>query len=148
MKIIKDNIWKYYGKGYIVITTNGFVKNNGECVMGRGIAKEAKNRFPGFSTKLGMVIEKLGNNVFFWDKEQLITFPTKHVWWEKSDLKLIEKSAIQLAEYFDEPWNMGADLPRIFMPKPGCSNGKLDWKDVEPIISSHLSHLVTMVDYS
>lgn len=32
------NIWDYYNKDcfVIVITTNGYVKNSGEAVMGRG----------------------------------------------------------------------------------------------------------------
>jgi len=39
MKYIKDDIWKYHDRHTpIVITTNGYVKRNGECVMGRGIA--------------------------------------------------------------------------------------------------------------
>ena len=147
MKTIKDNIWKYYNKGYIVITTNGFVKKNGECVMGRGIAKQANNKFPGFAKKLGTAIKNYGNKVFIWDEENLITFPTKHNWWEKSDLNLIWQSSIQLAEYFEEGYQLNADLPNIYMPKPGCSNGKLDWNDVEPIINQNLNHLVTIIDF-
>jgi len=149
MKIIKDNIWKYHNKNnYIVITTNGFVKKNGECVMGRGIALQAKNKFRGFAKRLGSKIKEQGNKVFIWDEEGLITFPVKHVWWEKADLQLIEKSAIELATYFEEGYQLGADLPKIYMPKPGCSNGKLEWKDVEPIIKCTLNHLVIIVDWN
>ena len=148
MKIIKDNIWNYYNKGYIVITTNGFVKNNGECVMGRGIARQARDKFPGFAKKLGDKLKSEGNRVFIWEPENLITFPTKHNWWEKSDLDLIQTSAIQLAEYFEQGYQLGADLPKIYMPKPGCSNGKLDWEDVEPVICGIIAHLVTIIDWN
>jgi len=44
MKEVIGNIWNYYNKGnWIVITTNGTIKKNGEAVMGRGVALEAKN---------------------------------------------------------------------------------------------------------
>ncbi len=148
MKIIKDNIWKYHSKdNFIVITTNGFVKKNGACVMGRGIAQQTRDKFLGFDKKLGTRIKNEGNNVFIWDEEGLITFPTKHLWMDDSDLELIERSAKQLAELYEEPYQLGADLPKIYMPKPGCANGNLLWKDVEPIISMHLAHLVTIVDW-
>ncbi len=147
MKIIKDNIWKYHNKdSYIVVTTNGFVKKNGACVMGRGIDQQARDKFPGFDKKLGTAIKEKGNNVFIWDEEGLITFPTKHVWMDDSDLELIEQSAQQLSELFEQGYQLGADLPKIYMPKPGCANGNLNWKDVEPIINGTLAHLVTMVD--
>ncbi len=147
MKIIKENIWKYHNKNnFIVITTNGFVKKNGACVMGRGIAQQTRDKFPGFDKKLGTIIKNEGNNVYIWHEEGLITFPTKHVWMDDSDLELIERSAQQLAEEFEEGYQLGADLPKIYMPKPGCSNGNLNWKDVEPIIEGTLAHLVTIVD--
>jgi len=149
MKVIKENIWKYHttnATSFIVITTNGFVKKNGECVMGRGIAQQARDKFPGFAKKLGTAIKEKGNIVFHWYEEGLITFPTKHVWMDNSDLELIERSAQQLAEEFEEGYQLGAELPKIYMPKPGCSNGNLNWKDVEPIIESTLDHLVTIID--
>ena len=64
MKIIKDNIWKYHktdATSFIVITTNGFVKKNGECVMGRGIAQQTRDKFPGFAKKLGTAIKDAMN---------------------------------------------------------------------------------------
>lgn len=44
MRDIKGNIWTLYDSDptcYICITTNGFVKSNGEAVMGRGTALQA-----------------------------------------------------------------------------------------------------------
>ena len=67
---------------------------------------------------------------------------------DNSDLELIEKSAKQLAEYYEVGWQLGADLPKFYMPKPGCANGNLDWKDVEPIIEDTLAHIVIIVDWN
>ncbi len=41
------NLWDADADNVLLcITTNGYVKNNGECVMGRGCALEAKTRWP------------------------------------------------------------------------------------------------------
>jgi hypothetical protein len=45
------------------ITTNGFVKANGECVMGRGCAKQAATYWPDLPKLLGGAIQKYGNVV-------------------------------------------------------------------------------------
>lgn len=124
------------------ITVNGFVKKNGCCVMGRGCALEAAKKFPGFPLELGNSIKKRGNRVVvFWDK-RLATFPTKHVWWEKSDPELIRKSARTLAA-------IAKAHPTTFfyLPRPGCGNGKLDWAEVRPMVASILPDNVVVVNY-
>lgn len=140
---IKGNIWDFYKKdpeAFICITTNGFVKNNGECVMGAGVAKEAKDKFKGLATLLGSLIKKKGNNVFMLPGEKIFSYPTKHNWFEDSDLQLIEKSAKQLIKYINE-----YKIPRVYLPRPGCGNGKLKWKDVKPVIENILDDRVLIV---
>ncbi|MGD2071981.1 MAG: ADP-ribose-binding protein [Candidatus Thorarchaeota archaeon] len=147
MKVLKGNIWKYKDRGYIVIPTNGFVKKNGEAVMGAGLAKQSKEKFPDLPKRLGEHIEGQGNVIKVFNEYGLITFPVKTNWWENANLDLIWKSALTLAKEFDEPYNLGADI-NIYMPKVGCGNGKLNWKEVEPIIKNQLGHIVTIVDWS
>lgn len=131
------NIWDYYDEGYwLVISTNGFVKKNGQCVMGAGIAKQAAKRFPDLPLRLGTAINMAGNIVLPFVAERILTFPVKHNWWEVADLDLIEKSAQQLAEYTDL-W-CGKDS-RIAMVRPGCGNGQLEWDEVREAISPILS---------
>jgi len=58
------NIWDHIDEyDAIVITTNGFVKNNGEAVMGRGIALEAKERYPELPRWLGTALTIKGNRL-------------------------------------------------------------------------------------
>lgn len=137
MEILNENIWNFHeekGTSLIVIPTNGTLKRNGEAVMGAGLAKECKERYPEFSFIFGRMMKSVGNRTLFFSMFNLITFPVKHNWYEKADLKLIEKSCQQLKE-------MMPKLPQGFvitMPKVGCGNGKLSWKDVEPIIQKYL----------
>lgn len=142
---MKGNIWDFYKKdpeAYICITTNGFVKTNGECVMGAGVAKEAKEKFrsDGFSQMVGKIIKNSGNNVYMLTEYRIFTFPTKHNWFENSDIELIKKSAKQLVEYINE-----FKIPRVYLPRPGCGNGKLKWKDVKPAIEPILDDRILIV---
>lgn len=62
MKLIYGNLWDQQADA-ICITTNGFIKSNGECVMGRGCALEAAKRFKQLPTLLANAIKKRGNVV-------------------------------------------------------------------------------------
>lgn len=132
MQEVTGNLWTF--PAHIrVITTNGTVKKNGECVMGRGCAAEAKKLFNGISWLIGSMIKEDGNNVyvFSYPPAILATFPVKHNWYEKADLCLIKRSAEQLAKYCE---NMPKGY-KVVLPRPGCGNGGLRWEDVKPILA-------------
>lgn len=145
MKEIKGNIWDYHKKGHwIVITTNGTVKANGEAVMGRGVAAQAKARFPKLPYILGDVIREVGNVLHHWGQEGLIFFPVKYNYWEKANISLIEQSVQQLKDFFG---NTVEDYPTpIYLVRPGCGNGQLDWKDVKPILEKYLDDRFIVVE--
>jgi hypothetical protein len=128
------------------VTTNGFVKRNGECVMGAGIAKTIKNMFPEIPYRLGQFIKQYGNNVLYiGDIEQvkpIFSFPVKHAWFEVADIELIKKSCIQLMEVIDD-WN----LETVLLPRPGCGNGKLNWLEVKEQIAPLLDDRVVVVTW-
>ena len=46
MKEVTGNIWDYPAD-IVCITTNGSTTRNGSAVMGKGIALQAKERYPG-----------------------------------------------------------------------------------------------------
>ena len=150
MKTVKDDIWKYYNQGYwITITTNGFVKNNGECVMGRGIALQAKTKFPELPLMIGQAIHQYKNKPLVLPNHRLITFPVKHNWFEKADLELIEQSCKLLmveVERLIRTKQLYKEI--LLMTKPGCHNGKLEWKDVEPILDKHFDERIIIVDWN
>jgi len=145
MKEIKGDIWDYHEQGnWIVITTNGFVKRDSTCVMGRGTARQAASKYPDLPYKLGHLISERGNCLHHDDNRGLIFFPVKHNWWEKADLELIEKSTKELVELFDKHIS---DYPiPIYMVRPGCGNGQLDWKDVKPILEKYLDNRFMVVE--
>jgi hypothetical protein len=140
MKEITGDLWDYWKipDTAICITTNGFVKANGECVMGRGCALEAKARMPMIASVLGALINKHGNHVHrIYDG--LYSFPVKHAWYEKADLKLIERSCKEISDLATEK--------HIVIPRPGCGNGKLSYSDVCPILEKELDDRFSVITF-
>lgn len=165
MKEVTGNLWTYKPADCVydndidnnivrVITTNGYVKNNGKAVMGRGCALEARNRFRDLDLILGEQITENGNNVrrlvtqhhnsnFPQQAITLVSFPVKHNWWEPADLALIERSAIQIANL---AWRNG-HWQHIIIPRPGCGNGQLNWSDVKPILEPILDDRFLIITF-
>jgi len=157
------NIWDKYDEGETVcITTNGFVTSRGFAVMGRGVAAQAVMRFPTIKGKLGNEIMSNGNVVQRL-APRIISFPVKpqlgicneyrtnvvkHMrhqykpfdwvpgWAMIADLNLIEWSLEQLNQVRDVKGG------KIYLPKPGCGAGGLDWKDVKPYCEKYGDWLV------
>lgn len=64
MLIIENkDIWYFLDRGAIGIPTNGFITRNGTGVMGAGLAKQAKIKFPGIEYDLGNLLKTEGNQV-------------------------------------------------------------------------------------
>lgn len=141
MKEVRGNLWTYPTQ-IRVITTNGFVKNDGTCVMGRGCAREARDMFPGISNELGRLIRLHGNRPFAFHSIGVATMPVKHSWWEEADLDLIAKSARQLMDMADKfKWT------DVLIPRPGCGNGRLSWSEVGPVLSDILDDRFSIITF-
>jgi hypothetical protein len=141
VKEITGNLWDYCGKiesVAIAITTNGFVKNNGECVMGRGCAKEATLKYPGISKVLGDMIKESGNHVHR-IRDGVYSFPVKHNWWEEADVELIKRSCTEISNLAKES--------SIIIPRMGCGNGKLKWNDVREAVKNLLDDRFSIITF-
>lgn len=153
---VKGNLWDYPAD-VRVITTNGFVKNNGELVMGRGCAREAVQRYPFLPKLLGEKVKAGGNHVYFCGSplNWMFSFPVKHHWYQEADLALIRRSAAELLlavnDLQEEIAEKGRSrchdpLLRVVMPRPGCGNGRLKWADVKPLLA-HLDDRFKVITY-
>ena len=136
MKEIYGNAWDLFeSREYdiLFITTNGFVKSNGNAVMGRGIAAECAWRYPTSPSLLGKGILQFGNIPLqilvedaTWKPLIIASFPVKYNWWEQADIELIKKScSLVMEQLADEP-NL-----KFLLPRPGCGNGHLSWEQVK-----------------
>jgi hypothetical protein len=148
---IQGNFWDCAPKYKMIgVTTNGIVKDNGELVMGKGIAKEFKKRFPFLPQELGERVEKSGNRPYFIPiKNQIIfSFPTKNDYREDSDIDLIMKNATYLSNWIEINTSMNFLNAEdcALLTRPGCGNGNLDWElDVRPIIENIFSNRIHII---
>ncbi len=161
MKEINANIFDLIADpafGAICINTNGALTANNESVMGAGNAGEAAKRWPSIRKINGEMIFKYDNRpmpigLIDYNGEYheprlnsllkmdykcvILSFPTKHNWKGKADLKLIERSAFDLVKIADKMF-----LSKIAIGAPGCGQktGQLDWeKEVKPILQDILT---------
>ena len=150
MKNINGNLFNHIGSADVIcITTNGFIKANGQCVMGRGCALEAKTRWPQAAINLADMIKKNGNipqkiwSVGDEGKEtEVWSFPVKHNWWEDADIDLIRASCTLISLEADERgWT------NVVIPRPGCGNGRLSYTVVEPALKELLDDRFSIITY-
>ena len=143
MNTIKENILnskKQYDA--ICVTTNGVVKSNGRLVMGAGVAKAFREKFPGLDLELGKKVSQYGNIPFVIYRQgtAIVSFPTKHHWKHKSDIGLIMNSAKSLLKI-----TSGRFWTQVAIPAPGVGHGGLDWKtQVKPSIEKILDDRFTI----
>lgn len=114
------------------ITTNGALRKNGNAIMGKGIALEARRRYPDLEIRLGKLVRMYGNHVFHLEGG-LISFPTKHHWKQDGDIGLIKRSAQELVSLLES-----SPAKRVLLTRPGCGSGNLHWTGVKPIIQEIL----------
>ena len=120
----------------ICVTTNGVITKTQALVMGAGVAKQFKIKYPGIEYELGKKVKTYGNIPFLiYKKNQpIISFPTKHNWKDKSDLKLIEESAKALVKIATSRY-----WTKVALPAPGVGKGGLSWKNqVQPLLTKIL----------
>lgn len=147
----------------LCVTTNGFVKSNGEAVMGRGCAKQLAQLWPDTPKVLGRLLLTHGNrmHVISAGEPAVLSFPVKPVskicegndhvshmsfkpgdvipgWACKADIEIIKQSAHQLVELTDR---MG--YRTVILPRPGCGAGELDWETVRPVLAEILDDRFT-----
>ena len=153
----------------LCVTTNGFVKSNGQCVMGKGCAKALADALPHIPEQLGSLIRQNGNvcQIIQESVPVVLAFPVKPVfvtstgnnvvahmasrmpvgsfvpgWASVAQLTIIKQSAYELeALATKHGWT------NVLLPRPGCGAGELDWSDVEPILSSILDDRFTAVTF-
>lgn len=142
------DLWEMQGDLYCILT-NGVRNSRGENVMGGGVAKEAKDRYPGIPKAIG---DSLSTGRFgflylgkWFDeqgvKRELAAFPTKTHWMSKSDLDLVVRSAQELMAFV-----RACEFERVLLPRPGCGLGGLSWEDeVRPALAPILDDRVVAV---
>lgn len=136
---VTSDMWSAYKTaGLFLVTTNCTVKKSSKAlVMGRGIARQAQDRFPGLDVALGRQILALCGNLGRydplvsprWPVMKLGIFQVKRHYGRPADLKIIEGSTINLKE-----WAFAHPGIVIHLNFPGIGNGGLPSGIVRPFL--------------
>ena len=148
MILERGNMWDVFGKtDYFLITTNPIRKKDGGVVMGRGIAKEAKDRFPRLPYDFGHCLRfmeypnytpdlmRYTGIIDIYDGQRIGYFMVKDHWAADAKLAIIEASVNSLLERMRLRDGSGRFIShRYDLNFPGIGNGKLSRGDVLPLL--------------
>jgi hypothetical protein len=154
------------------ITTNGYIRKNGNAVLGRGVALQATKRFPDLEAQLGQKLATFGNRVHVFpdmefDGATIVTFPVKPVSMQATTrLSNVVRHMRKKFKPGDQVpgWATTAQPPlirrsahdliwhieqrgwkRVLLPRPGCGAGELKWPDVKAILEPILDERVWVI---
>lgn len=145
--ILKEgNMWDALDEAHLfLITANATVRKDGELVMGRGMALQAKQRFPLLPKDLGDWVvpasgerfAKYGVVLPYWGgvEKQLGAFQVKYHYGDKADLDLIQYSTNFLIELLEE---QKGRIRNVHLNFPGIGYGGLKEEQVLPIVQQLL----------
>ena len=138
MKIRKGDMWSAFDEADLFcITTNSTLRHDNSLVMGAGIAKQAKDRFPALPQMAGAAILKTFNPVMYglivsprWkDGKKIALFQTKIHWQAIASLEVISMATQKLKEIAQ-----ANPTAKIHLNYPGIGLGALDPLHVATII--------------
>jgi O-acetyl-ADP-ribose deacetylase (regulator of RNase III) len=135
-----------YTAGDIFSSPAQVITNPVNCVgvMGAGLALEYKKRYKGLFADYQKRCQsgelRPGRPYLFEsDSVQILNFPTKRHWQDKSKLEDIESGLKFLAENY-------ADMGVFYLALPplGCGLGGLDWAEVKALIDRHIGPIADL----
>lgn len=146
----RGDMWTAFATADLfLITTNSTIRKDGALVMGRGIARQARDRFSGLDEVLGKQILSLcGDQGQYgllvsprWPEAKLGAFQVKGHYSQPAGLELIRHSTGMLCA-----WCAAHPDEQVVVNYPGIGNGSLRRKSVLPIIAQ-LPEQVTIWEY-
>ncbi|MDV2904926.1 macro domain-containing protein [Phytobacter diazotrophicus] len=137
-----------YENGDILNAPTEALVNTVNCqgYMGKGIALQFKNKYPGnfsfYENKCKRGEMTVDEVLVYKEKSQyIINFATKQEWRKKSQYDFIEKGLQSLIFKVKE-----LGIKSISIPPLGCGNGGLDWVKVHELIIKAFSQLENEID--
>jgi hypothetical protein len=134
----RGQMWNaYYKSDAFCITTNSYIRNDGNLVMGRGIARTARDVIDGIDKKFGNRIRNRCGHLGTYGllpadpkSSRMVAFQVKTHFKNSADTDLIQQSAEKLRTVAIQNSNRRFDLNY-----PGIGAGRLNLKKVKPIVS-------------
>ena len=125
MQEIKENIWKFKNEGeWIVICTNGSIKESGESIMTDNKISSQADIIYDMDKELGALVAKKGNIPFVFSDFNIITLPIKDTYDGEISMDLIKTNISKLIKLVDK-----LKLGKVYISKLDTEN-KTNWKKI------------------
>ncbi len=147
MKLRQGDMWSVFSEADLfLIAANATLTLQGKLVMGAGIAKEARDRFPGLDQALGKVVLEQGKHYGLlvsprWPEARLGAFQTKLHWKDPAQLSLISEAATKLRR-----WCECHPTAQVYLNFPGIGQGGLPRAQVLKLLDT-LPDTVSIWEY-
>lgn len=110
-------------------------------VMGKGIAREFKDREPDMFAAYKRICDQgklTPGKLWLWKgaDQWVLNFPTKVHWRHPSKIEWVESGLQKFADNWEK-----LGVRQISFPRLGCGNGGLDWDEVKPLMERYLAPL-------
>jgi hypothetical protein len=142
MQLERGDMWSVFGKtDWFLITTNPIVTKDGLAVMGRGIAKQAAERFPTIRRDFGDKLIREGHRdsyevstIGFYEGQRVGYFMVKNHWRDPALHEVIQNSVESLLSILGTLSDLEMYPSRVDLNFPGIGNGKLPRSTVLPML--------------
>lgn len=139
----------YQTTDLFLIATNSRLRQDSALVMGRGIARQARDRFPRLAKVLGQHIATLCGDLGTydllisprWPEAKLGAFQVKRHYCHPASLEFIQRSTMALSK-----WCIDHPEATVALNFPGIGNGRLPRTAVTPNLQQ-LPDTVTVWEY-
>lgn len=132
------DMWSAFDAADLFLITTNCVLRGGRLVMGAGIAREARDRFPGLDKALGKAIrEQLNPSKYIlllserWPEAKLGALQTKLHWRNPSSPELVAEGIIAVGK-----WAKAHPAAAVHMPLPGVGHGHLEVSVVQRLCAT------------
>lgn len=110
-------------------------------VMGKGIAKAFKDRYPAMFIAYKRICDQnllQPGKLWLWQgpDHSVLNFPTKMHWRAPSQIEWIDMGLQKFVASYES-----RGISSISFPRLGCGNGGLDWNEVRPLMERYLEPL-------
>jgi O-acetyl-ADP-ribose deacetylase (regulator of RNase III) len=114
-------------------------------VMGKGVAKTFKERYPEMFREYKDLCEKgrlqVGSLMLWRGSDKwVLNFPTKTTWRLPSQVNYIEAGLQRFVATYEE-----LGITSVSFPPLGCGNGNLEWSTVKPLMERYLKKVLIPV---
>lgn len=119
MEVVVGDIWEYHRPDTVVgVPVNWtYNKQTGKAIMGRGVAAQYAERYPGVPHLLGGLIKASPRTPHLAWMQNIVGIPVKRHWLDNADLELIQTGLHALTQY---------DCKAVYLPLLGAGYGGLD----------------------